>query len=359
LNRIKRDGIILSEFSGVIINTGNEVYLLMVRELFEYHPVIGYRFIPNIKARIPHENGGYLISVNDSGFRCDHNFSKNKSKDKRRIIVFGDSFTAGDGISNGYRYTDILEKAVDNLEVYNFGLSGSGTDQQYLIYKEFAEGMEYDLMIIAVLVENIRRVAGHYRIWNDEKGQPVYYAKPYFVIDNGMLTLKNVPPKKASCIESEIPEEEKEFIDHGGRFPAIEKLVSRLKIKDLVQKISRYQPVPEYNRPDNPAWKVMRGILELWINNQANRILLMPIPLYQHIEGMSSPSYYQARFREVVEATGCNFYDPLPDFLACSLMERRGFRHRNDVHFTREGHAKLADSMVPIIEHIFDSISGE
>ena len=31
----------------------------MTRNLFEYHPVLGYRFIPGIEARIPHEGGGY------------------------------------------------------------------------------------------------------------------------------------------------------------------------------------------------------------------------------------------------------------------------------------------------------------
>ena len=38
------------------------------RQLFEYNDVLGYRFIPNIKARIQHESGGYLLQTNSSGF---------------------------------------------------------------------------------------------------------------------------------------------------------------------------------------------------------------------------------------------------------------------------------------------------
>src|SRR3972149_6968280 len=100
------------------------------RQTLEYHPVIGFRFIPGIKARIDSPEGGYLIQVNDSGFRCTHNFEKNKKPGVRRILLFGDSFTAGDGVSNDKRYGDILEKEIPDLEVFNFGLPATGTDQQ-------------------------------------------------------------------------------------------------------------------------------------------------------------------------------------------------------------------------------------
>ena len=137
-------------------------------QMFEYHPKIGYRFVPGLKARMPHESGGYLMRVNQSGFRCDHEFVQAKSNTTRRILLFGDSFTAGDGVSNPKRYGDLLEKILDNVEVYNFGLPGTGTDQQYLAYQEFARTLEHNLLIIAVLVENIRRVAAHYSYYQDD-----------------------------------------------------------------------------------------------------------------------------------------------------------------------------------------------
>src|SRR5262245_19452241 len=107
----------------------------MQRQLFEYHPRFGYRFIPELKARIDHEGGGYLVKVNRAGFRCDHELAPMKCEGSFRVLLFGDSYTAGDGVSNRDRYGDVLEKLVPSLEVYNFGLSGSGTDQQYLIWR--------------------------------------------------------------------------------------------------------------------------------------------------------------------------------------------------------------------------------
>ena len=107
-----------------------------MRQIFKYDPIIGYRYIPGLRARIPHEGGGYLFQVNSSGFRCRHDFTPRKKEGKRRILLFGDSFTAGDGVSDGKRFGDILEELIPDLEVYNFGLPGSGTDQQYLAYRE-------------------------------------------------------------------------------------------------------------------------------------------------------------------------------------------------------------------------------
>ena len=43
--------------------------MFMRRQLLKYDPIIGYRFIPNLKARVPHEGGGYLIRTNEYGFR--------------------------------------------------------------------------------------------------------------------------------------------------------------------------------------------------------------------------------------------------------------------------------------------------
>src|SRR3982751_5118059 len=99
-------------------------------QLFRYHPIIGYTFIPNLKTRIEHEGGGYLLRTNSTGFRSEREFRKKKDAAKFRVLLFGDSFTAADGVSNRNRYSDILEALVPDVEVYNFALPGTGTDQQ-------------------------------------------------------------------------------------------------------------------------------------------------------------------------------------------------------------------------------------
>ena len=258
------------------------------RQTLEYHPIIGYRFIPGIKARIDSPEGGYLIQANDSGFRCTHNFEKNKKIGVRRILLFGDSFTAGDGVSNDKRYGDILEREIPDLEVFNFGLPATGTDQQYLVYKEYALNIDHDLLIIAVFLENIKRVISHYRNFKNEKGETACYAKPYFELANGKLLLKNVPLPRQPIDTLALPDSEKKSIYRNTYHPTIGKLTSKLGIKEFIQKNTRYQPLPEYNSPNNPAWIILRAILDTWIDNHPKPTLLMVIPQVKYMQGIAN-----------------------------------------------------------------------
>ena len=91
----------------------------------------------------------------------------------------GLSFTAGDGVSNRHRFGDVLEKRLGNVEVLNFGLPGSGTDQQLLTFREYAKDLEYDLLLICPFVENIERiVATHRKTVNFSDGKLVEVYRP-------------------------------------------------------------------------------------------------------------------------------------------------------------------------------------
>ena len=227
----------------------------MNRQLFEYHPMVGYKFIPGLKARIPHEAGGYLLRTNESGFRSEIEFVKERIPGKKRILFFGDSFTAGDGVSNKFRFTDLIQEIIPGVESYNFGLPGSGTDQQYLMFREFGAGIQADLLVIMVLVENIRRVNSHYRYYYDERGNRVVYQKPYFEFKNGVFSLCNVPVLQHPLKFEDLSNAQQGKVDVGGRFEAARSLVGALGFRELAQRIIRYQPVPEYNQAGSPGWK--------------------------------------------------------------------------------------------------------
>jgi len=341
----------------------------MIRQLFKYDPIVGYRYIPGLKARIPHEGGGYLIRVNDSGFRCNHDFRAKKNKKYRRIILFGNSYTAGDGVSNGDRFGDLLEKKIKNLEIYNFGLPGTGLDQHYLIYKEISMNIKYDMLMIALFVDNIRRVASHSRYFYDEKGKTACYEKPYYELIDGKLFSRNIPPRKETIRESDLSKEERNYIDKGPPIPIfIHKFISRLTslsifkrifltsgFKDQLQNIIHYQPVPEYNDRSNPAWQLMRAILKEWIINQKKQVLLMPIPFYHHVMNMSDATKYQSRMQEIAFETGCILHDPLPNLMNYPKKERRRFYFEKDGHLTPNGHKAITKSLIPVIQSLLDN----
>ena len=320
----------------------------------QYHPTIAYTFIPNVRARIPHEAGGYLVQVNGNGFRCNHEFKKKKQDGIKRVLLFGDSFTAGDGVSNHDRYGDLLEQEISHLEVYNFGLPGTGTDQQYLTYQEYAREIEHDLLIMGIMVENIVRVAAKYRAYSDSKGRAVFYAKPYYRVENGEIRLENVPVQKEPLQPSTLDQKEFQHVNWGVRFPRLRRFARRLNMRDFLQKITHFQPLPDYKNKNNSRWLLMKAILEKWINESRCPVILVPIPLFPYIEGTSDPSFYQARFRELSDSTRCVLHDPLPDLLKYSGNMRRVFRFQRDAHLSPRGHIALAKSLTPAVRRILE-----
>jgi lysophospholipase L1-like esterase len=325
---------------------------MIQRQIFEYNDVLGCRFIPKIKARVQHESGGYLLRTNSCGFRCKHDFLVQKKNNINRILLFGDSFTAGDGVSDNKRYSEVLERKIEALEVFNYGLPGSGTDQQYLAYQTFAKEIDHDILVIAVLVENIRRVASHYRYYKNDQRKTLVFAKPFYELENDELILKQCPPAKAPIEKKDLPNNETKTIDTGGRFQLLRKLVTKAGLKDLVQKSIKYQPVPEYNSATNPVWLIMHKILENWIVQHQKPVILMPIPLYQHVEETSDASAYQTRFQELSDTAGCTLHDPLTDLLKYTPEQRRKFRFEHDIHLTPKGHEAIATSVAPVIKKI-------
>jgi lysophospholipase L1-like esterase len=329
----------------------------VTRQLFEYHPIIGYRFVPGLKARVPHEGGGYLVRVNQQGFRCDHEFQKRRRPGVRRILLFGDSYTAGDGVSNGQRYGDLLEKYIPGVEVFNFGLSGTGTDQHFLIYEEFAAEVEHDLMIVAVLVENIRRIACRYRPYQNELGEEVWYAKPYFELCQGRPVLKGVPVSKQPLRESDLTDKQRNELYISGRFEWLRNIVKGIGLRDAAQRITHFQPLPEYNDPENPLWLLLSAILREWIFKHPAKVALFLIPLNQYVDETSDPSQYEARFEELCGSLGCVLHNPLPDLLKYDQRARRQFRFSTDIHPSPLGHEALARSLIPTVRNLLEGRS--
>lgn len=319
----------------------------MTRGLFQYHPVFGFHFVPGVRARVPHEAGGYLVRANTAGFRSDREFANEKAPGVFRVLLFGDSYTAGDGVSNGQRYSDVVETLLPGIEVYNYGLPGTGTDQHFLVYREAAASVEHDAIVIAVQVENIRRVVARYREFTDRGGERMILAKPYFAIDeDGALELHHVPVPREPVSPDHLGPEAR-FVDQGGDLKFIRQVLNKLgpAVKSLVQAVVTPDPLPGYARPDHPDWLLMRAILERWIASSDVPVIIMPVPLYHHVEELVRPDRYQARFAELASPPRVTIHDPLHAFHAVPREARRAYRFERDVHPTAAAHRVLAHSL--------------
>lgn len=327
------------------------------RMTVQYHPRVGFLYVPGLKARIPNELGGYFVKTNSLGFRSEIEFSKPRNG-RRRVLFFGDSYTAGDGCDNHQRFPERLGEELD-VEVYNYGMSGSGTDQQLLIFEEFAREVEADLIVLGITVENIQRITVAHRESIDRvTGKRVLVPKPYFTLDENHLQLNHVPVPldrpgvDTAQMTADARNGLARWVDRSSKFyrslpwlnRAGESIQSRLqKVRGHLLRKSGFQPYQGYTSAGHDGWKLMRAIIERFhANTSAIPLLVVPIPTYFfYLHGLKP--LYQDLFNSLeAPERGLHVTDVTTRLAALpeEIRERLSFRH--DSHFSPFGHEQVA-----------------
>ncbi|MDY6992619.1 MAG: SGNH/GDSL hydrolase family protein, partial [Pseudomonadota bacterium] len=305
---------------------------------------------PNLRARIRHEGGGYFIRCNELGFRCNYRASNPKPEDRFRILLFGDSYTAGDGVSNAYRFGEQLERIIPDVQVLNFGLPASGVDQQYLTFLEFAKDIDSDLLLVCPMVDNIRRnLLTHQLTHSIFEDQLTMRAKPYFLLRNNELILHHSPVPKTmeeyNSSETILPSNGKgDFFRH-----TLRTIVSEIDQKvpgfrGFTQRLRKLALPEEYNDPQSPAWLLMKAILVQWIKESSAKIILCPLPTFEHINGNIQATSYLQRFKELSQEHNIEFIDVLPIFFK-KKQNRASYRFSTDEHPNQLCHTLIADAL--------------
>jgi carbamoyltransferase len=332
------------------------------RMTMQYHPHIGQLYIPKVRARIPNELGGYYVTTNAQGFRSDVDFQPEKGG-RPRILFFGDSFTDGFGVSNHERFTDRMGRTLD-AEVYNYGLTGSGTDQQLLIYEHCARDVAADLVVIGVMVENIQRIVrSHHRSIDRYSGQYLYLPKPYFTLDGGGLVLHHSPvprerseqePDSFETIEKHIEPAWHRFL-HGLRRlyyrPELAKLrqarPAAILQNDLFARFlqkANFQPYEAYLSAESAGWQLMEAILRRWIELVAPvPVLIVPIPDSFFYRTTALEPVYQKLYERLANpARNVHVADITTPIMRLSPEERARLPFQHDFHFSPYGNQRVA-----------------
>ena len=155
----------------------------------EYDNLVGRKPWPNAEGWFQ-EEGKVYIKINSDGWR-GHEYSKKKHKNVLRIAVLGDSFTEAYQVALENTFWSILEQKLNcskafgnkNVEVLNFGVSGYGTDQEFLILKNHVWNYSPDIVLLAFYTGNDIR--------NNSKILESYKLKPFFVFHENQLELDN------------------------------------------------------------------------------------------------------------------------------------------------------------------------
>lgn len=174
----------------------------------------------------------FTLKFNKRGFR-GKNFPKKKSKDVKRIMILGDSYTAGLDYPYDEIFTTLLETQLNQedqkYEVMNVSCPAWGTDQHYAYW--IKEGIKYqpDYLIIMMSPNDMREM----------------YNKKLIHFDNNNLRLQ----------QADLPWKEKWGWYLACRFSLFQYLQKKVLKTDYGNffKIFHYYPV-NYGKKDSTDW---------------------------------------------------------------------------------------------------------
>ncbi len=272
-------------------------------KFYEYDPILGWKNKAGAEGVFRTSNTKTHISINSKGLRdIEHDYI---GDGRFRILVLGDSFVWGYGSEQDKRFTEYLQTLLgDRAEVINAGVSGYGTDQELLYFK--SEGFKYspDLVILAfgtadATNENITGVHNT-------------YPKPYFTLDEGRLTLQNVPvPIRACDWEKRYEFKTTEYISLNKRIRKFLRkrfktygLVSdgiksiRRSIRDAIKdnpKVFNYMLQKRAKRGDSVFGLTEEIVKELDKSVSSNdaRLIVLVVPYPSHIRKLPDAIYYK------------------------------------------------------------------
>jgi len=131
---------------------------------------------------ITRAEGGNLVHQNQFGLRGPDEMRPNKTSGKKRVLVLGDSYVWGYGVDQAKLFS-APEVHGNDEEILNFGVSGYGTDQEYLYYLLKGEKFDVDQVVLAFTAYN--------DVANNLASKQYSYLKPYFTLNKGELVLHN------------------------------------------------------------------------------------------------------------------------------------------------------------------------
>jgi lysophospholipase L1-like esterase len=163
------------------------------QKFWTYDPELGWFHVKGTSGTFDSQKHNFhgVVNFDDLGLR--KNGAPPLDHPATRILLLGDSTTAGLEVNDGETFASLLEgrlrQAGKSVRVYNAGVRGYGTDQELLLLRRLKPLLKPDIVIYTFCENDLRdnmTIKNRYRV----------FSKPAFVIDGPKLTLLNSPPAK-------------------------------------------------------------------------------------------------------------------------------------------------------------------
>ena len=282
----------------------------------QFDSELGWNTIPDRNLQI---KGWGTLSSNSHGFR-----SPEIESHKRHVLVLGDSVAWGYGVDDQTVFTHQLQGLLEGtrLQIHNLAVSGYGLDQYYLYLKRHIERFPIIEQIILVLNSGNDLV--------DIQGNYCYgKSKPYFQLENGSLSLKN---ERVSQYSLRNLFSSSYFLERLiARWPPLRLWLSKLAGDVLMSEEEAYQVAP----------LIVQKIQQLANSKGAKFKILLSPTLYD----FSNEFEDYAWLKNYCASFGKNCVDFRETLLNDSEIEPKNLFTKDNVHYTKEGHAYLTKTI--------------
>lgn len=253
------------------------------------------------------------------------------------IVAAGDSFTFGDEVHDDETYPAHLERRL-GVRVLNAGVFGYGLDQSVLRAERLIERHAPQGLVLQAVVDDVRRMQMRVRTG---------VAKPYFVLEDGALALKNVPAPPARPSIADVGWARRVF----GYSYVVDWSMRRLGHAEWWY-VGQWPSAHAYQDEAEATRIGCRLVERLGRTLRARGIVGVFVAQYAaHMITASYENPYTQPVKDVMACAaqaGFRTYDTDPDLRALAAQDLRAFRATYaQVHYAAAGNAWLAERLAP------------
>src|SRR5262245_39181724 len=306
---------------------------------------LGWSGKPNLRLRFRRPEFDALVEHDAEGWRQPK--PPQPAVPTSRILVVGDSFTWGWGVSQGQVFTDLLQAALPaTVAVYNRGVPGFGTAQEYLLLQRELAARAYDAVVLMFymndLSDNISARQGR---------------RPYFELVDGELRARNQP---ALPVVNPVGH----FLrEHSRAYAFVQFELELLRSEERrVGNERDYRTAPAVDFHDVPGYAVtarLLGEIQRLAHKHGARFFLVYIPQRSEIE-LDAPFPYvrsiHAMVDDIARREGIPLLDLSPPFHQHAKAGEQ-LIYPIDAHWNPAGHRVAAAALLesPIFQPLRDA----
>lgn len=122
--------------------------------------VLGYRYASGSKWRFLHPEYEVEYEINGDGFRDKKEYLMPKPDGIKRVLLIGDSFTFGQGVSYDKIWPVIVERQLEkagysHIELVKSGIQGLDTRSELILIQRLVEKYDCDIVVVGFLMNDL------------------------------------------------------------------------------------------------------------------------------------------------------------------------------------------------------------